>query len=332
MFPIKDKDQYKLGYKFGQPTFYSGFHVGLDIICPEGTPVYAPFDGMIDLVTTAPQGGKTLRFRPDHDNVAMRFMHLSEFKKGLGKVKVGDVIGLVGNTGLSRGAHLHLDISKKAVDITNPKNFIDPEKYDWNYMSQFVMRMCVFMNYENRWTNPFTEFLNLIEKDTKGKMRIELWPLYTKFTDFDPVFEGTNPLDQYGVPSRKIYNEYIKTHGFGNPHAYALSIPTATWKERPFGKPDDIEKGWYYMPNTIPGDTSHLPNKIFMICDEQERGIYYPEWSAFTEILYHELGHLVSHNGHPSRFDFTHTLHATRQIEKIWDQIDFSLLSRNLTT
>lgn len=130
-FPLKTRKTY--GYNYGHKTWYTEHHLGQDYFAPIGRKVLAPFDGVIKSTLNGKQGGKTIWFKPDNDNVIMRFMHLSEFKVQAGeKVKEGRVIALTGNTGEATTApHLHIDISKKAVNLANWKNFIDPEKYPW---------------------------------------------------------------------------------------------------------------------------------------------------------------------------------------------------------
>ena len=131
MFPLNKR---KVGgYSFGQKTFYSAHHLGTDYSSSLGTKLFAPFYGTVTGVMTGIEGGKTIWYKPNNNDVVMRFMHLSEFKCKVGqKVKMGDLIALTGNTGkLTKAPHLHLDISKHSVQINNFSNFIDPEKYNW---------------------------------------------------------------------------------------------------------------------------------------------------------------------------------------------------------
>lgn len=129
MFPLKTRQI--TGYKFGQPTFYSNFHLGTDY-GKEGLEVYAPFDGLITFRGVGVEGGNTLWLKPQNLDVVMRFLHLSQFLVQQGQsVKEGQIIAITGNTGHSTAGHLHLDVSKHKVDINNTKNFIDPEKFDW---------------------------------------------------------------------------------------------------------------------------------------------------------------------------------------------------------
>jgi murein DD-endopeptidase MepM/ murein hydrolase activator NlpD len=126
MFPLKDRKI--IGYAFGQPTFYSSFHLGTDYMANYNK-LFAPFDGVVT-TSVGPSGGKTIQFKPTNQNVVIRFLHLEQFIK-TGFVKEGELIARTGNTGVSTGPHLHLDISKDSFQINNLNNFIDPEKFNW---------------------------------------------------------------------------------------------------------------------------------------------------------------------------------------------------------
>jgi len=119
-------------YHFGERTFYSSRHLGQDYEAVKGTELYAPSDGEIVKAFWGVQGGNTIWFKPDRQNVIIRFMHLLDINRGVKSVKEGQVIGHTGNTGsLTSGNHLHCDISKGTVNIWNFSNFLDPEKYNW---------------------------------------------------------------------------------------------------------------------------------------------------------------------------------------------------------
>lgn len=125
-YPVDNWAALRRGYRFGQPTFYSPFHLGLDLIIPTGTPVYMPADGAVGNQPNTPAGGN-IAIATIGDRV-VRFLHLSRFGKS-GMVKEGEVIGWSGNTGLSQGPHIHIDVSKKPFNLNDRKNFIDPESY-----------------------------------------------------------------------------------------------------------------------------------------------------------------------------------------------------------
>ncbi|MBJ7314165.1 M23 family metallopeptidase [Rugamonas sp. CCM 8940] len=86
-------------------------HKGLDFPAPTGTPIRAAGDGVIDFAGT--QGGYGNVVVVKHwANYSTAYAHMSRFatnmKKGT-KVSQGDVIGYVGTTGWSTGAHLHYE-------------------------------------------------------------------------------------------------------------------------------------------------------------------------------------------------------------------------------
>jgi murein DD-endopeptidase MepM/ murein hydrolase activator NlpD len=87
-----------------------GFHQGLDISTEKGQPIYATADGTIAAASYTGDYGNLIviahRF-----GLTTRYGHLSAFAVKPGReVKRGDVIGYVGSTGRSTGAHLHYEI------------------------------------------------------------------------------------------------------------------------------------------------------------------------------------------------------------------------------
>jgi murein DD-endopeptidase MepM/ murein hydrolase activator NlpD len=82
-------------------------HPGVDIAAPEGAPVIAPDSGQIVFAGNAGTAGNLVELITS-DGKKHRFMHLSKImvKKG-DTVEKGQQVGAVGNTGFSKGAHLH---------------------------------------------------------------------------------------------------------------------------------------------------------------------------------------------------------------------------------
>jgi len=97
----------------GRPDPFTGepaFHQGLDISTEKGRPVYATADGTVESAAYTGEYGNLITLRHDF-GLATRYGHLSKFSVRLGaSVKRGDIIGLVGSTGRSTGAHLHYEI------------------------------------------------------------------------------------------------------------------------------------------------------------------------------------------------------------------------------
>lgn len=82
-------------------------HPGVDIAAPEGSPIVAPTDGTIKFAGWGRSAGNLVELTTD-DGIKHRFMHLSKILVRAGdSVRKGQTIGLVGNTGFSKGAHLH---------------------------------------------------------------------------------------------------------------------------------------------------------------------------------------------------------------------------------
>ena len=87
-----------------------GFHQGLDISTEKGDPVIATADGTVQAANWDGDYGNMILLRHDF-GLQTRYAHLSAFKVKPGQaVKRGDVIGLVGSTGRSTGAHVHYEI------------------------------------------------------------------------------------------------------------------------------------------------------------------------------------------------------------------------------
>jgi len=100
---------------------YDKMHTGVDWASSTGTPVFAAGTGVIDKIGWEGGYGKYIRIR--HANgYETAYGHLSAFARSMEagkKVRQGQVIGYVGSTGLSTGAHLHYEI------LINGR-FVDP--------------------------------------------------------------------------------------------------------------------------------------------------------------------------------------------------------------
>ena len=109
-------------------------HPGVDFSAPKGTPVYATGDGEVRKVRSS-FGGYGKQIEIDHGyGYVTKYAHLSAFnvKKGQ-KVKRGECIGYVGNSGRSTAPHLHYEVHKDRKKI-NPVHFfsrdLTPSEYE----------------------------------------------------------------------------------------------------------------------------------------------------------------------------------------------------------
>ena len=87
-------------------------HSGVDFAAPTGTPIMATADGTVDFAGWQNGYGKVIILRHGN-NITTMFAHQSRFALGLKKgdrISQGDVIGYVGTTGWSTGAHLHYEM------------------------------------------------------------------------------------------------------------------------------------------------------------------------------------------------------------------------------
>ncbi|WP_445679281.1 M23 family metallopeptidase [Radicibacter daui] len=97
------------------------FHNGVDFALPQGSPVYAPAEGVVVQVGTHGNYGRLVRIKHP-DGIETTYAHLAGFAKGLkvgAKVSCGDLIAYVGRSGLATGSHLYWEVSEN-------DEFLDP--------------------------------------------------------------------------------------------------------------------------------------------------------------------------------------------------------------
>ncbi|MGW7098397.1 peptidoglycan DD-metalloendopeptidase family protein [Streptomyces sp. NPDC054838] len=135
-WPLK-QGTYQLGTKYHEsgPHWSLGYHTGLDLVAPSGTPIYAPADGKV--VKAGNGGSYGNETDIEHANgVITLYAHQTTISVSVGStVKRGDQIGTVGATGNVTGPHLHWEVRLPGVD--NPfvpgqdkgPGMVDPE--DW---------------------------------------------------------------------------------------------------------------------------------------------------------------------------------------------------------
>ena len=103
---------------------YERMHNGVDLACDEGTAIYASRGGVVT-VADYQAGGAGNYVQIDHgDGFKSVYMHMTRYIVSPGQyVAPGQVIGYVGNTGLSKGNHLHFGISYNGTYV-NPMEYI----------------------------------------------------------------------------------------------------------------------------------------------------------------------------------------------------------------
>ena len=119
----------RMSSPFGTRHYYgrkssNAFHNGIDFEGKTGEPIYAAADGVINHQGWYFNYGRTVKIG-HADNFETLYAHMSRFADGFGpgsRVRKGDLIGYVGSTGRSTGAHLHFSV------IVNGQ-FVDPVPY-----------------------------------------------------------------------------------------------------------------------------------------------------------------------------------------------------------
>lgn len=128
--PISNKQLIALASGFGlriHPVYkVKKMHKGIDFAASIGTPIYATADGTVEKCEVRFSGyGKLIEI--DHGfGYRTRYAHMHDFAVKRGQqVKRGDLIGYVGNTGLSTAPHLHYEV------FINDQH-VDPVHYFFN--------------------------------------------------------------------------------------------------------------------------------------------------------------------------------------------------------
>lgn len=111
------------GYQIDPFTGQVKMHEGLDIAAPTGTPIVVPADGTVRYAGNKKDYG--LSVEVDHGyGFVTRYGHCQRIRVNSGmRIKRGDVIAYVGNTGRSTGPHLHYEVRVSHTAV-NPMNYV----------------------------------------------------------------------------------------------------------------------------------------------------------------------------------------------------------------
>lgn len=102
------------------------FHPGIDIAAPTGTPIFAARGGRVIAAERNSIYGNYVLVLHDNGYESL-YGHMSKILAHYGEiVRTGDILGLVGSTGISTGPHLHFEIRWHGV-AENPLNLLGPE-------------------------------------------------------------------------------------------------------------------------------------------------------------------------------------------------------------
>jgi murein DD-endopeptidase MepM/ murein hydrolase activator NlpD len=136
--PVSNQDLERVASGFGyriDPIYkVPKMHAGLDFTAPTGTPIYATADGVVKEANFN-SGGYGNHVVVNHGfGYETLYGHMVRIKARRGqRVKRGEIIGWVGNTGKSTGPHLHYEVIKNGIKV-DPIYFfyndLTPEQYN----------------------------------------------------------------------------------------------------------------------------------------------------------------------------------------------------------
>jgi murein DD-endopeptidase MepM/ murein hydrolase activator NlpD len=123
IWPVRGFITSEFGYRTSPLYGTRQFHEGLDIANQVGTPVMATANGTVTESGYSSGYGRYIKVQHGYGMVTL-YGHLSKSCVSAGeRVKKGEVIGNVGNTGSSTGPHLHYEVWQNGVP-TNPRKYI----------------------------------------------------------------------------------------------------------------------------------------------------------------------------------------------------------------
>lgn len=121
-------NEYNLGAGWGARGSWLRYHTGVDLTAPVGTPVHAVANGVVGQSDAGGWAGVHAVIH--HEDGSSLYAHMSSMTVSPGDhVTAGQVIGSVGNTGRSFGAHLHFEYYPNGAQTSDPYTASDP--YVW---------------------------------------------------------------------------------------------------------------------------------------------------------------------------------------------------------
>jgi murein DD-endopeptidase MepM/ murein hydrolase activator NlpD len=179
------KPDSRISSPFGNRRYYGrssggGFHNGIDYEGKIGEPIYAAADGVINHQGWYFNYGRTVKIS-HADSFETLYAHMSRFADGVGPgshVRKGEVIGYVGSSGRSTGAHLHFSVIVSG-------QFVDPAPYVTEKGGNSVLvgeSLVAFRQWQQ-------EVRKVAPKDDRS-----WWPFHSQQQPSTDSWSGTNRL------------------------------------------------------------------------------------------------------------------------------------------
>jgi murein DD-endopeptidase MepM/ murein hydrolase activator NlpD len=123
------------GYRIHPIYKVRRMHTGVDFLAPTGTPIYATGNGVVVEAERNNYGYGRMVIIDHGYGYESLYAHLSQIQVKPGQeIKRGEIIGLVGNTGISSAPHLHYEVIRNGRKV-NPVNYffndLSPEEFEY---------------------------------------------------------------------------------------------------------------------------------------------------------------------------------------------------------
>lgn len=118
LFPVEDGQvNSRYGWRLHPVSGEKRFHQGIDITAPLGTPIRAIASGYVSRIEEEELLGKVVEIKHGSGVVSL-YGHMDQVMVEPKQViKSGDIVGTVGNSGVSSGPHLHLEIKERGINV-----------------------------------------------------------------------------------------------------------------------------------------------------------------------------------------------------------------------
>ena len=150
-------------------------HHGIDIFAPRGTPVLAASEGVVRNVGTTSRGGKVVWVFDVKRSQSIYYAHLdSQMARPGALVRIGDTLGLVGNTGNARSTppHLHFGIYRRGEGPVDPFPFV-------HQMNVAPARVVADLSELGEWVRTSAPLVSLRSAPLDGAPLVARLPRYT---------------------------------------------------------------------------------------------------------------------------------------------------------
>ncbi len=174
LFPVVDGRNADIGSYYGDMRDGGKrYHKGIDIFAKKGAPAVAAAAGRIAFTGEKGLGGKQVWLRDRQRKQSLYYAHLDSIVPNLKKVKPGDTLGFVGNTGNARTtpSHLHFGIYKRPQGSIDPLGYVyRVEKEEKNTKaSQLPSRLLIESSRATFRNKPASSNSEIIRKGNAGE-------------------------------------------------------------------------------------------------------------------------------------------------------------------